>query len=108
MPSLPVKVWTIPRVAVDGRFVAVGGKGVRVGGADVAVGGARVFVGIALCVSASPVLTVEMAVSMISASLSVGVDRELLQEVSKIVARNKQTRLLPRMFMLHLPLIFYL
>jgi hypothetical protein len=53
MPSLPVKVWTIPRVAVGGagvcegateavsvggRFVAVGGKGVLVGGADVADG----------------------------------------------------------------------
>ena len=51
MPSLPVKVWTIPPVAVGsagvfvsvgGRFVAVGGKGVLVGGADVAVGGAGV------------------------------------------------------------------
>ena len=48
---MPVKVWTIPRVAVGGagvfvsvggRFVAVVGKGVLVGGADVAVGGAGV------------------------------------------------------------------
>ena len=48
MPSLPVKVWTIPRVAVGGAgvFVSVGGKGVLVGGADVAVGGARVFVSV--------------------------------------------------------------
>ena len=36
--------------------------------------GRGVLVGTALCVSASPVLTVAMAVSMISASLTVGVD----------------------------------
>ena len=45
--------------------------GVVVGNENV---GRGVFVGIALCRSASPVLTVEMAVSMISASLVVGVD----------------------------------
>lgn len=51
----------------------LGGEvGVRVG---ITVGRGRgVFVGIALCVSAKSVLTVDMAVSMISASLTVGVD----------------------------------
>jgi len=70
MPSLPVRVWAIPRVAVGGGA----GVFVSVVGRFVAVGGKGVLVGTALCVSASPVLTVEMAVSMISASLTVGVD----------------------------------
>ena len=60
------------------------------------------------CVSASPVLTVEMAVSMISASLIVGVDRELLQDASMIAGRNKKSsNVLPTMFILPLPLLFY-
>ena len=41
---------------------------------DIVGRGKGVFVGIALSVSASPVLTVDMAVSMISASLIVGAD----------------------------------
>jgi hypothetical protein len=44
------------------------------------------------------VLTVAMALSMISASLTVGVDRELLQEASMIAARNKGMIVLPKMF----------
>jgi hypothetical protein len=67
-----------------------------------------VFVGIALCVSASPVPTVAMAVCMISASLSVGIDGELLQEASITAARNKGiNNVLPMLFILPLPLIFY-
>ena len=70
--------------------------------------GRGVFVGIALCVSASVVPTVAMAVSMISASLIVGVDRELLQDASMIAGRNKKTsNVLPKMFILPLPLLFY-
>ena len=49
-----------------GVAVMVGKVGVVVGNENV---GRGVFVGIALCGSASPVLTVDMAVSMISASL---------------------------------------
>ena len=64
-----------------------------------------VAVGRAGCVSASAVLTVAMAVSMISASLTVGVDRELLQEASMIAARNKGMNVLPKMFILPLPLM---
>ena len=66
-----------------------------------------VFVGITFCGSASPVLTVAMAVSMISASLSVGVDGLLLQDASITAARNKRTRVLPIMFILPFPLMFH-
>ena len=55
------------------------------------------------CVSASPVLTVEMAVSMISASLTVGVDWELLQDASITTARNKGMIVLPKMFIFQFP-----
>ena len=67
-----------------------------------------VAVGRAGCVSASAVLTVAMAVSMISASLTVGVDWPLPQEASIPVARNKRiNNVLPKMFILPFPLIFY-
>jgi hypothetical protein len=65
-----------------------------------------VAVGMALCVSASVVLTVDMAVSMTSASLIVGVDWELLQDAS-IAARNKRMNVLPAKFTSHSPLMFY-
>jgi hypothetical protein len=52
----------------------------------------------ALCVSASPMPTVDMAVSMISASLIVGVDWKLLQDASMIAVRNKGTRVFPKIF----------
>ena len=78
-------------------------------GVSVVVGneyvGRGVFVGIALGVSASPVLTVAMAVCMISSSLTVGVDWELLQDASSVPARNKRMNVLPKMFILPLPLI---
>ena len=90
------------------------GGGSRVGtevdvGIGVTVGRGRgVFVGIALGVSAKAVLTVAMAVSMISASLTVGVDWPLLQETSMIAARNKGiNNVLPKMFILPFPLMFY-
>ena len=61
-----------------------------------------VFVGIALGVSASVVLTVDMAVSMIAASLIVGVDWPLLQDASMIAARNIGiNNVLPKMFIFH-------
>jgi hypothetical protein len=59
-----------------------------------------VAVGRAGCVSASAVLTVAMAVSMISASLIVGVDWKLLQDAST-AARNKRINVLPKMFTFH-------
>jgi len=52
------------------------------------------------------VLTVDIAVCMISASLIVGVDGELLQEASMIAVRNKGTHVLPKMFILPFPLLF--
>lgn len=67
-----------------------------------------VAVGMALCVSASPVLTVDMAVSMTSASLIVGVDWPLPQDASMIAARNKGiNNVLLKMFILPFPLMFY-
>ena len=76
--------------------------GVTVGGIGVFVGkGVDVAVGMALCVSAKTVLTVDMAVSIISASLSVGVDWKLLQDASMIAARTKEINGLPKMFMFH-------
>jgi hypothetical protein len=89
--------------------VAVG-PGIKVGegaaeavGASVVVGdentGRGVFVGITLCVLASPVLTVEIAVPMISASLTLGVDWPLPQDAS-IVARNKRMNVLPKLYIL--------
>jgi hypothetical protein len=84
--------------------VGDGGGGVRVGvGVTVGRGG---FVGIALCGSASAVLTVATAVSMISASLTVGVDWPLPQDAS-VAARIKRINVLPKMFILPLTLIFY-
>jgi hypothetical protein len=83
------------------------------GGGEVSVGvtvgrGRGVFVGIALCVSVSAtkaVLAVEMAVSILSAWLIVGVDRKLLQEANS-AARNKEIIVLSRIFMFHFPLMF--
>ena len=68
--------------------------------------GVAVTVGMALCVSAKAVLTVDMAVSMISAGLSVGVDRSLLQDASIPVARKKAITVLPARFTAHSPLMF--
>lgn len=68
--------------------------------------GRSVFVGIALWVSTKAVLTVAMAVSMISAGLTVGVDRKLLQDAIIPAARNKGINVLLEMFILQLPLMF--
>jgi hypothetical protein len=82
--------------------------GVSVGGIGVFVGkGVGVAVGLALCVAASLVLTVALAVSIISASLIVGVARELVQEASIAPASNKGTYALPKVFILPLPLMVY-
>jgi hypothetical protein len=86
-------------VKASGVDVGDGGGEVRVGVGGLTGGrGRAVFVGITLCVSASVVLTVEMAVSMISASPIVGVGWPLPQEASMIAARNKMTRVFPTMF----------
>ena len=95
--------------AVRGSRVGtkVGMMGVVVGNENVGreIG---VFVGIALSDSASPVLTVDMAVPMISASLTVGVDWPLPQDASIAAARNKGiNNVLPKMFILPFPLMFY-
>ena len=79
------------------------GGAVRVGGGTVERG---VFAGIALFVSAMTVLTVARAVSVSSASLAVGVGGLLPQDAS-MAARNKRINILPKMFTLPLPLIFY-
>jgi hypothetical protein len=93
MPSLSeVRVEPTPNSRVGGIDVSVGGMGVFVGK------GVDVVTGLALCVSASAVLRVALAVSMISTSLSVGADWTLLQEPSIMAARNKRTRVLPKMF----------
>ena len=112
MPSLPVKVWTIPRVSVGGAgvddkvvssvddgtgdavLVGVGGRGVLDGDRE----GEGEGVG---KVSASPVLAVDTAVPMIFASLSVAVDGEPLQDASRMVARNKRMNVLPKTFTFH-------
>jgi hypothetical protein len=107
------------KLSIEGNIgVPVGpGTTVREGvaeavGVSVVVGnenvGRGVFVGIALCGSAKAVLTVDMAVSMISASLIVGVDRELLQAASMTAAGNKGiNNVLPKIFILPFPLMFY-
>ena len=93
-----------------GTKVSVGSSvGVTVGGMGVFVGkGVDVAAGLALCVSASAVLTVALAVSMISCELIVGVDWKLLQDASITAARNKGiNNVLPKMFILPFPLMFH-
>jgi hypothetical protein len=57
--------------------------------------------------TASPVPTVEMAVSIISASLIVGAAGGLLQAASRMAARDKEINVLPKLFILPLPLMIY-
>lgn len=64
-----------------------------------------VAVGIALCVPANAVLTVDMAVSIVSAALVLGVDMKLLQDAS-VAARKKGIIVLAKIFIFHLPLMF--
>ena len=102
------------KLSIGGNIGVVVGPGVNVreGVAEavevsvgVTVGGIGVFVGrsvdvadgMALCVSAKTVLTVALAVSIISASLIVGVDWKLLQDASMAAARNKKANVLPKM-----------
>ena len=112
-------------VGMVGQGVGDGGRGGGVEGvlgkdsvgsawkSGVAVGKAKVaraigvFVAMAPPVSAAAVLTVEIAVSMISAWLSVGAGRELLQEASSPAARNKGMNILPKMFILPYLLMSY-
>ena len=60
----------------------------------------------ALDVSAKAVLTVAMEVFIISASLIVGVDMELLQDASIPAARNKAMTVLPVKFTFPPPMMF--
>jgi len=105
------------KVGMVGKGVGEGkvGRGVVVANETVGIGsvirasvgreiGDAVAVGIAFCVSAKAVLTVDMAVSMISASLNVGVAMKVLQETSA-ATRNKRMNVLPKMFTLPLPFI---
>jgi hypothetical protein len=81
------------------------------GGGEVRVGaivgrGKGVFVEIALCVSVSAttaVLAVEMAVSILSASLTVGAAGGLPQAASRTAARDMKINGLPKMFIVHFP-----
>ena len=101
------------KLSIGGNIGVPVGPGTKVS-VGVSVGRIGVFVGkgvdvaacLAGCVSASPVLTVDMAVSMISASLIVGVDWPLPQDAS-IAARNKRINVLPKMFILPFPLMFF-
>jgi hypothetical protein len=96
------------KVGMVGRGVGEGkvGKGVVVGndivgrGKDIAV---AVAVGMARCVSAKAVLTVAMAVCIISASLIEGAAGELSQDASITAARTKATSVLAKMFIVHFP-----
>lgn len=65
-----------------------------------------VAVGITNSVSATAVLTVDIAVSITSVGLVVGVARELLQDVRIIAARNKRINGLSKIFTFHIPLMF--
>ena len=107
------------KVGMVGKGVGEGkvGRGVVVANETVGIGsvirasvvreiGDAVAVGIAFCVSAKAVLTVDMAVSMISASLNVGVTMKLLQDASMTATRNKPIMVLPERFTSHSPLIF--
>ena len=49
----------------------------------------------------------DTAVCMISAPCSVGVDGEPPQDASMVAARNKRKNVLPKLFILPFPLIFY-
>ena len=62
-----------------------------------------VAVGITNSVSATAVLTVDIAVSITSVGL---VARELLQDVRIIAARNKRINGLSKIFTFHIPLMF--
>jgi hypothetical protein len=99
------------KVGMVGKGVGEGiaGKGVVVGNANVGRGKNTGVVaeGLAGCVSAKAVLTVDMAVSIISSGLCVAVDGPLLQDASITAVRNKRSNtVLPEMFMLPLPLMF--
>ena len=82
--------------------IAVGVIAMAVGNATVAreIG---VAVGITNSVSATAVLTVDIAVSITSVGL---VARELLQDVRIIAARNKRINGLSKIFTFHIPLMF--
>ena len=97
-----VKVGMVGRGVGEGKGVVAGMCVVR---NDNVGSGRSVAVGMALCVSTRAVLTVAMAVSMISAWLIVGVDWKLLQDAS-IAARNMGINVLPTMFTFHLLLMF--
>jgi hypothetical protein len=77
-----------------------------VGEAGNMAGKEGVAVGIAICVSATAVPTVDMAVSITPVGLVVGVDMKLLQDASITGARNKGINVLPKIFTFQLPLMF--
>ena len=64
-----------------------------------------ISVGVAICVSVTAVPTVDMAVSITSVGLVVGVDMKLLQDASITAARNKGINVLPKIFTFQLPCV---
>lgn len=62
------------------------------------VAGGMGAVGIAICVSVTTALIVEMAVSITSLGLAVGADMKLLQAARITGARKKGTNVLPKIF----------
>ena len=81
------------------------GRGVSVSNAIVGSRRGRgVTVGMAFCVATSAVLTVEIAVCMISAWLIVGVDPTCLQE-TRMAVKMKGIDILPTIFTVPLPLM---
>ncbi|HLO29200.1 MAG TPA: hypothetical protein VK249_08700 [Anaerolineales bacterium] len=79
--------------------------GLAVGNASVG-GEIGVAVGMTICVSATAVPTVDMAVSILSVGLVMGVDMKLLQDASITAARNKGINVLSKIFTFHLALVF--
>ena len=108
--NIGVPVGPVVKVGVGvevGMSVAVGlAVSVRSAAGTNSVGAFAVAVGMPLCVSASVVLTVEMAVSMISPSLIVGVNWKLLQDTNIVAPRNNRINVLLKMFIFHSPLMF--
>jgi len=92
--------------AIEVGDLCISGIDVSVGscvGNDVTVGA---DIGIAVCVSTTAVLTVEMAVSITPVGLIAGVDKKPLQDVNIVTVRNKGIIALPMILTFPSPLMF--
>src|SRR5690349_10565702 len=101
------------KAGMVGKGVGEARVGLGVSVANAIVGrrkniGVAVAVGTALCVSAKAVLTVDMAVCMISSWFIMGVSGKRLQDASMTATRNKAITVLPERFTSHSPLMFCL